>query len=196
MIQDSRFETFAVKKFSPHEPMPVAWIEDEWTNNRLLAWDVLNGDVGGLNKIERAVAPLLPIALMGSIMVLLFSVQLQFSTTQNSTFIANMSSPMTLLSTVFLSLTLMLTYKVTKTAERLRNVADKTIFSVMNTWIKSRYGITVDYGENLIRILNNETIIIGTSPKADYFLGTAIQYGETVLVVRNIEGEEAPLLYV
>jgi hypothetical protein len=64
----------------------------------------------------------------------------------------------------------------------------------MDTWIKSRYGLSVDYGDNLIKILNSEPIIINSTSDDDYFLGTVSQYGETVLLVRNVDGKEAPLL--
>lgn len=194
MKQDSQPDLFKVKNFSPHELMPVAWIGEEWANNRLLAWSVLNHASGGLGRLERAIAPLLPLVLMGSLSLLIFSLQFQFSTSGSSTFGSVFSNPVILLSTIFLSFTLVLTYRVTKAAERLRNVADKTIFSLMDTWIKSRYGLAVDYGDNLIKILNSEPIIINSTSDGDYFLGTVSQYGETVLLVRNVDGKEAPLL--
>jgi hypothetical protein len=188
MKQHLHPETFPVTPYTPKELMALDWLEEEWTNNRLFAWDVLNDDASGLSLLERGAAPLISLIVGLDLILLIIALQVQIPVNGMAAF----TSPIVVVLGLALIPFVLLAAKVSRVAKSLRNAADSTIFSTVGRWIRARYGVSIDFGDNLADILNEE--IVRNGKNEDYYLDAVVRGGKPSLIVRQRDGLEAPVL--
>lgn len=181
-------ETFTITPFNPKVLMPVSWLDEEWTQNRVFAWDVLNDEKTGLSRFERVAAPLVPIVLGVNVLLLILSLQAQAYIPGERTLGQVLLSPSVTISTLLVVFFTVLARKISSTAEKLRNTADSTVFMVVGLWIQRRYGLDFDYADALVAILSGEKV---KKPESGVFLDTVMDDGEMALIVREQNGKEA-----
>lgn len=181
-------DTFPVTPYNAKALMPVSWLHEEWSKNRVLAWEVLNDDLGGLSRLERAAAPFASLFLLLNLLLLTFNIQGSLSSGDNlgETLSAPLVIPMVVVTIVCISLM----KKFTKVAQQLRDKADSTISLTVASWIQRRYNTSVDVSENLALIMESKTPI---RPMLGFYLDVTSDNGETSLVMKDASnGRELP----
>jgi len=154
--------------FNPKTPLPISSLKEDWEEKRVTAWGVLVDDESDLKPLERALAPVLPVVLLLNITLLLLAVKNQFQVVAltGANFFA--SNPVIILSSLILIVFLVVAARITTRAEKLKVSADNAVFISVGNWIQHRYGVDVDYTQNLSDILADERV--RNISNAPYFL--------------------------
>jgi hypothetical protein len=175
--------------FNPKTLLPISSLKEDWEGKRIAAWGVLVDDESDLKPLERAVAPVLPIILLLNIVLLLLAVKNQFQVVgmTGGNFFA--SNPVIIFSSLILVAFLVVTARITTRAEKLKNSADNTVFISVGNWIQHRYGVEVDYIQNLSDIMADEKA--RNINNAPYYLTVKNEFSEKYLIVLKADGTEA-----
>jgi hypothetical protein len=175
--------------FNPKTLLPISSLKEDWEGKRIAAWGVLVDDESDLKPLERAVAPVLPIILLLNIVLLLLAVKNQFQVVgmTGGNFFA--SNPVIIFSSLILVAFLVVTARITTRAEKLKNSADNTVFISVGNWIQHRYGVEVDYIQNLSDIMADEKA--RNTNNAPYYLTVKNEFSEKYLIVLKADGTEA-----
>jgi hypothetical protein len=181
MRQYSEPETFKLNHYSAEKLMPVSWLQDEWNQNRFFAWDLLEDETLGLNRTEKAIAPLLSMIMLFSITMLYFSLQLSFLGQRDS---SNASlNPLVFISGLLCVAATFFCARINRKMDRLRNTADLTVNKIVNNWIRKRYGVDFDCTDDLVHILVDEPV--KRPQERPYYLDIISVNGVDHLIVRN-----------
>jgi hypothetical protein len=175
--------------FNPKTLLPISSLKEDWEGKRIAAWGVLVDDESDLKPLERAVAPVLPIILLLNIVLLLLAVKNQFQVVgmTGGNFFA--SNPVIIFSSLILVAFLVVTARITTRAEKLKNSADNTVFISVGNWIQHRYGVEVDYIQNLSDIMADEKA--RNTNNTPYYLTVKNEFSEKYLIVLKADGTEA-----